>query len=553
MLDLVSAESRCILIKERRSPNIDPTVDQPNHGDPSPPIQPAEQPRIDDELADAIAGQDIEQLMAQVTEESHQPSPMEQGDREPQQLEHAIRRGRISAIREEDVFVEMRGIEGKNQGIVPLKQFDRPPRVGSIMDFVVERFDESEGLLILGREGAVRQATWQQLERGAIIEARVTASNKGGLELEMAGGIRAFMPASQIALHHIEDLDQFIGQRLQAHVQNIHHKTKKIILSRRKHLEKERADRRKKLWEQLEIGQVCEGVVSSITDFGAFVDLGGVDGLIHRTDLSYSHVPNPADIVSVNQQVKVKVLNIDADKQRIGLGLKQMEADPWEGLGNRIHVGDQITARVIRTADFGAFMELQPGVEGLLPASEMSWQRFINPSEVVRPGEELRVGVLSIDPSKKRLTLSLKQAKDDPWIGAERKFAVNSMVEAVVADTSDFGAFVELEPGIEGLVHISQLASHRIDRVEDVLKRGDRKQFRVIYIDESQRRIKLSLKNKEEDRTNVQQQVKSDHNSEQRSKQKIKQHSMAQNHKSGLKGGMGENGAIGLGLRDLKF
>lgn len=531
---------------------MDPTNHGNPLGNPLPSIQPGEQSQIDDEVVDILAGQDVEQLMAQVTEESHPLPPMKRGDRE-QQLEHAIRRGRISAIREEDVFVEMRGIEGKNQGIVPLKQFDRPPRIGSVMDFVVERFDESEGLLILGREGAVRQATWQQLERGAIIEARVTASNKGGLELEMVGGIRAFMPVSQIALHHIEDLDQFIGQRLQAQVQNIHHKTKKIILSRRKHLEKTRADRRKELWEQLEIGQVCDGIVSSLTDFGAFVDLGGVDGLIHRTDLSYSHVSNPADIVSVNQRVKVKVLNINADRQQIGLGLKQIEADPWDELENRINVGDQITARVIRTADFGAFMELQPGVEGLLPASEMSWQRFSKPSEIVKPGEELRVGVLSIDPSKKRLTLSLKQAKDDPWIGAERKFSVNSMVEAVVVSTSDFGAFVELEPGVEGLVHISQLASHRIDRVEEVIKRGDRKQFRVIHIDEAERRVKLSLKSKEEDRSDTKRQIKPDHDSAQKSNQTLKQHSKAQKRKPGLKGGMGENGAIGLGLRDLKL
>ncbi|MEE9212456.1 MAG: S1 RNA-binding domain-containing protein, partial [Phycisphaeraceae bacterium] len=467
-------------------------MDQASNSGSTPPETDAQ---LEREIAEALGGQNVEQLMEQAAQVDDSITHQAVADsHEPKRFEHEIRRGRICAIQGDDVFVQLAGIDGKHQGVVPLGQFERQPRVGSIMDFVVERFDESEGLLILSREGAVSRATWEQLQRGAVVEARVTATNKGGLELELVGGIRAFMPASQIDLHHVDDLDQFIGQKLRGQVQEIDYRSKKIILSRRRHLEHERAAARRKLWAQLEVGQERQGIVSSVVDYGAFVDLGGVDGLAHVSDLSYSRVCKTSDVVRVGQHVKVKVLKIDAERQRVSLGLKQVEPDPWAGIENRIKVGDQVSARVTRTADFGAFVEIEPGVEGLLPVSEISWKRIHKPCEVVKPGDVLRMGVLSIDPAKRRIALSLKQAQGDPWIGAERKYAVNSLVQATVTGTSDFGAFVELEPGVEGLVHISELAPSRVNRVEDVVKIGDRKQFRVLMVDEEQRRVKLSLK-----------------------------------------------------------
>ena len=440
------------------------------------------------EIDEALSGQSIEQLVDQ-----HPPTASEASGAAPQEFHVEMKRGRIAAIRGEDVFVELTG-ESKLQGVVPISQFDRPPRIGSIMDFVVDHVDESQGLMFLSREGAVSRATWEQLQRGAVTDARVVSINKGGLELEMIGGIRAFMPASQIDIHHVKDLESFVGQKLEGIVQEIDRKSKKVVLSRRQLLEQHKAQARDKIMADVEVGQIREGSVTGLVDFGAFVDLGGVDGLIHISDLSYSHVDKPTDLLKTGQQVKVKVLKIDTEKQRISLGLKQVEPDPWEGAESKYKAGGQISARVVRTTSFGAFVELEPGVEGLLPLSEMSWKRVHKAEDVVKIDEVLRLAVLSIEPAKHRFTLSLKQAQGDPWIGAERKYEKDSRVEGKVLGVTDFGAFVELETGVEGLVHISELADHRVDKVEDVLKVGDIKPFRVLEVSEDDRKIKLSLK-----------------------------------------------------------
>ncbi len=453
---------------------------------------------LDREVAEALGSQSVEQLM----EESALPAPSAdepaagEGHAPPKQqrFEPAIKRGRISAIRGDDVFVELAGIDGKNQGVVQLRQFERPPRLGSIMDFVVERFDQAEGLVILSREGAVTRATWEHLTRGVIVEARVVATNKGGLELELVGGIRAFMPASQIDLHHVDDLETCVGQKYHAVVQEVDRKSKKVIISRRQFLEQERAAKRVKMWEELEVGQVREGTVSSVVDYGAFVDLGGIDGLIHISDMSYRHVGKAAEVVQPGQKVSVKILKLDVEKERISLGLKQVAPDPWEGLTDRLRPGEAITGRVIRTADFGAFVEVEAGIEGLLPASELTWKRSVRPADVVKEGDVLRLVVLQIDPAKRRISLSLKQSQGDPWTGAERKYAAHSLMEGTILSTTDFGAFVELEPGVEGLVHISELSDKRINAVVDVVKVGEMHQFRVLEVDEDNRRIRLSIK-----------------------------------------------------------
>ncbi|MEM1109334.1 MAG: S1 RNA-binding domain-containing protein, partial [Planctomycetota bacterium] len=377
---------------------------------------------------------------------------------------------------------------------LPLVQFDRPPRMGSIMDFVVDKVNEKEGLVYLSREGAVSLATWDQLVRGSVVEARVTKSNKGGLELEMVGSIRAFMPASQIDVYHVDDLDQFVGQKLEAVVQEIDRKAKKVLLSRRTHLENQKAKNRDKVLKELEVGQEREGVVSSVVDFGCFVDIGGVDGLVHVTDLSHSHVKKPSDVVKAGDKVQVKVLKIETDKNRIALGMKQVQPDPWDGAADKYRPGEQISARVTRTANFGAFVEVEPGVEGLLPMSEISWKRIHKAEEVVKAGDVIQVAVLNIDAAKHRLTLSLKAAKGDPWVGASVKYAKDAMVTGTVTGTTDFGAFVELEQGIEGLVHISELDTKRVGQVTDIVKPGDTKEFRIKDIDEDKRKISLSLK-----------------------------------------------------------
>ena len=251
-------------------------------------------------------------------------------------------RGRISAIRGEDVFIDITGglsTEGaKLQGVLPLAQFERPPRMGSIMDFVVDKVNEKEGLIYLSREGAISLATWDQLTRGSVVEARCTKANKGGLELEMVGSIRAFMPASQIDLYHVDDLEQFVGQKLEAVVQEIDRKAKKVLLSRRTHLENLKVKNRDKVLKEIEVGQEREGTVSSVVDFGAFIDLGGVDGLVHVTDMSHAHVNKPSDVVKAGDKVQVKVLKIDTEKNRIALGMKQIQPDPWDGIGDKYQV-----------------------------------------------------------------------------------------------------------------------------------------------------------------------------------------------------------------------
>ncbi len=509
------------------------------------------------ELSEALNDESARQLLEQslsapapVAEESAPGAEAGSAEaQEEQSFELDVRRGRIVRIAGDDVFVELSGVSGKNQGLVPLPQFERPPRVGSIMDFVVERFDEAEGLYQLSREGAVGRTTWDHLYKGATVEARVVSTNKGGLELELVGSIRAFMPASQVDLHHTEDLTPFVGTKVHAQVIEIDRKGKRVLLSRRAQLVHEKQQASKKLWKELEIDQVRTGKVSRIVEYGAFIDLGGADGMVHISDMSYSHVKDVNEVLKVGQEVSVRILKLDAESGKIRLGLKQAAVDPWEGIEGRYAVGSTVPGCVLRLADFGAFVELEKGVEALLPVSELSWSRVHRPSEVLKEGDQIHLKVLSLDAQKRRMTLSLKQAAGDPWVGAEHKYAAQSVVEGKIVRTTEFGAFVELEAGVEGLVHISELAPRRVGSVEEVVKVGEVHKLRVLEVDEEQRRVKLSIKAvtapapppevkqpiavapaKAPGKPAAKRQLRSD-----------------------LKGGMGTSGALGMGLGDLRL
>jgi small subunit ribosomal protein S1 len=541
---------------------IDPNVNESTHSPAS-----TSPPQSEPAVADQGQEENLDQLMAeaeqanqQATDENAQPAEpapaagdaaeADQGQHDQGVIHHDMRRGRISAIRGEDVFVDLPGDTGKLQGVVPLTQFDRSPRIGAIMDFVVDHQDEHQGLIYLSREGAISRTTWEQLQRGASVEARVLSTNKGGLELEMVGGIRAFMPASQIDTHHVEELKSWIGEKVPGIVQEIDRKSKKVVLSRRQHLEQEAARKKQALMQELEAGQLRDGKVRSLTKFGAFIDIGGVDGLAHVSDLSYSHIDKPADVVQVGQEVKVKVLSIDQEKERISLGLKQVQPDPWESIETRYQVNSQVQGKVVRTANFGAFIELEPGVEGLLPLSEMSWRRVNKAEDVVKAGDTLWMKVISLDPANRKISLSLKQAQGDPWVGAEHKFAAGHWVEGTVRSLTDFGAFVELEAGVEGLVHISELAPHRVKQVSDVVQQGETKQVRVLEVSEEDRKIRLSLKTDEQ--TQQAEQQAQQHAAQRSSK---KQQGKAKQRKSAehLRGGM-DVGGVGLGgLRPEDF
>jgi len=410
---------------------------------------------------------------------------------------------------------------------------------------VVDHVEEDQGLIYLSREGAISRTTWDQLVKGTVVEARVTGTNKGGLELELVGNIRAFMPASQIDLHHVGELEPFVGQKLEAVVQEIDRKGRKVLLSRRTHLEQQRKRNRDKLLRELEVGQVREGTVSNVLDFGAFVDLGGVDGLVHVTDMSYGHVGKPADVVKTGQTVKVKVLKINAEKDRISLGMKQVEPSPWDAIDGAIKPGDTIEGTITRTAPFGAFVRVREGVEGLLPISEMAWKRIHKPEDVVQVGQTVRLAVLTVEPAKQRMSLSLKGATEDPWLGGERKYEADSWHEGTVVSITDFGAFVEFETGIEGLCHISELSEKRIGKVEEVLKVGDTKNFRVKEVDEEKRKLSVSLKKRsaEEKRGETVALSPTD-----RSRPSVKRKPPKH-----LKSGLGNTGAMGTGLGGLSL
>lgn len=403
-----------------------------------------------------------------------------------------MRKGRVVSIGKEDVFVDL---GGKSQGIASLIQFDEPPKVGDEIEFNVERYDPREGLLILTKKGATAQnVSWETLEVGQVVEGTVTGTNKGGLELEVKS-MRAFMPAGQVELFHVPDLTQFVGQRMTAEVTSFEREGRNIVLSRRNILEREREEQKTKLVAELAEGQVRRGTVRNVMEYGAFVDLGGVEGLLHVSEMSFRRVRNPNEIVKAGDVVDVKILKIDRETGKFSLSLKQARGvDPWAEAGNQYAPGTQVTGRVTKVESFGAFIEVEEGVEGLLPVSEMSYQRIRHPSDVLKEGDTLKLVVLSVDPVARRMSFSLKQAGPDPWTTVHDRYATDTVVPATVTRTVDFGAFVELEPGLEGLVHISELSDQRVRASSDVVKPGQQVRVRILEIDKDARRIALSLK-----------------------------------------------------------
>jgi small subunit ribosomal protein S1 len=318
------------------------------------------------------------------------------------------KKGKVFRIHGPDVFVELPG--GRTQGLLPMMQFpDGPPEIGSEVDVHIEGFDNANGLLILSRQGAAVHASWDTVAVGATVEARVTEVNKGGVTVDV-NGIRGFMPISQIDLYRVEDAAQFINQKLLCMVTEVDPTERNLVVSRRVLLEKEREENREKLWAELKEGQILEGIVRSVRDFGAFVDLGGVDGLIHVSELSWERVKDVASVVQPGQKVKVVVLKLDREQRKVGLGLKQLTASPWDAIDEKYHHGQVLTGKVTRLMDFGAFVELEPGVEGLIHISELAPQRVRRVNDVVQAGQEVQVMVLGVDPAQRRISLSLKAA-----------------------------------------------------------------------------------------------------------------------------------------------
>ena len=348
------------------------------------------------------------------------------------------RRGLIVSIHDGEALVEF---GPKMQGICPLDQFDAPPQTGTEAEFIIERFNRAESLYILRREGAVSRAEWESLEPGQIVDAHCTGVNKGGLELEVAGH-RAFMPAGQVDLHHIGDLDGFVGQKLTCEVIEVDRSRARIVLSRKAHLQIERARRREGTMANLDVGQTLDAVITTVQEYGAFADIGGVDGLIHVSDLAWERVRHPSQVVSPGDRVRVKVLKVDADQNppRISLGLKQTLEDPFSRQTGSLEPGSAVTGRVTRITNFGAFVEIEPGVEGLIHISELSRDRVHHVSSVVKPDQIVTAEVVSVDPAQRRIALSLKALASRQEEEAPDRAEDPSMARMMAKLNSRFGS-----------------------------------------------------------------------------------------------------------------
>jgi small subunit ribosomal protein S1 len=406
-----------------------------------------------------------------------------------------VQQGRIEAVRGDDVFINL---GGKRQGVLSRSQFAATESlaVGEPVEVIVDRHDRESDLLILTRIGQARSAEWSLLKPGDMVEGRIVGLNRGGLEVQLKG-VKAFMPASHVDVMHVKDISIFLNEFVRCEVLEIDRRHKSLTVSRRKVLEKERAARREEVLHQLEVGQIRKGVVGNLTEFGAFVDLGGVDGLIHISDLAYRQVKHPSEAVKTGDVVQVKILKIqdgEKGKPRISLGLKQALPDPWETVDERFSVDSTHRVRVLRLADFGAFVELADGIEGLIPVSEMSWGRVNKPGQVVEVGQLVDAKIIRLEKAKRRIALSMKQAQPDPWAEVLSSYAPETQVRGKVTRLTDFGAFVELTPGVEGMIHISELSDRRIRTCSEVVKVGQEVTARVLKVDPQARRIGLSLK-----------------------------------------------------------
>lgn len=443
------------------------------------------------EELDALLQKEVEQALGDT-------SLLDLEDSSPEQLRAAgeqLRTGKVASVHGEDILVEM---GGKSTGLLSVKQLgDEPiPAVGDSIEVLVTGYNEDEGLLVLSRKGAITAAAWDTIEVGQNVEGRITGHNKGGLELTI-DGIDAFMPISQIERTRVDsdDLPEYLTRKVRCRVTEIRRHERALIVSRREVLDDEAREARKETVAQLVEGKIVTGTVKTIMPYGAFVDIGGVDGLLHIGDMSFKRIEDPREVVREGQKLELKVLKVDRETEKISLGLKQTLADPWTDAENKWPVDTVVSGRITKLMDFGAFCELEEGVEGLIPISEMSYERRINhPKEVVSENDVVKVRVLKTEPERKRISLSIKRLQDDPWIGAQVRWPVNSVVDGTVKRITEFGAFLELVPGVEGLLHISELSDTRVHSVSEVLKEGDAVQAKVVSVEEERCRISLSIK-----------------------------------------------------------
>jgi len=436
-----------------------------------------------------MEGAEPEERMEDWFKEGSTTSEFEEGE---------VVRGRVVHVGTSEVLVD---VGYKSEGAIPIEEFHRHgalPKVGEEIEVYLEAKEDSEGLIVLSKDKADKIKVWdaitQAYEKAQPVEGRVVEVVKGGLAVDV--GVKAFLPGSQVDLRPVKNLASMVGQTIRAKVIKLNRRRGNVVLSRRSVLEEEREEKKKHTLEVLNEGMVLTGTVKNITDYGAFIDLGGIDGLLHVTDMSWGRVGHPSEIFQVGDQVEVVVLHFDRESGRVSLGYKQKSNDPWETVETRFAPGTKTQGRVVSLTNYGAFVELEPGVEGLVHVSEMSWTRRVrHPSKLVNVGDEVEVIVLDVNRAAKRISLGMKQVEPDPWTTIEERYKPGTRVSGKVRNLTDFGAFIELEPGVDGLLHISDMSwTRNVGHPSEVLKKGQDIETQILNIDRDNKRISLGLK-----------------------------------------------------------
>jgi small subunit ribosomal protein S1 len=416
--------------------------------------------------------------------------------------EGSIVKGRILEIRPREVLVD---IGYKSEGVIPLSEFDdiQDLRMGDEVEVLLERLENDEGMVVLSKEKAAYKQNWDKIVKvfqgDGLIKGKVKAVVKGGLTVNI--GVEAFLPGSQIDVIPPRDLQQFVGNTYDFKIVKINDDRKNVVLSRRELIEQERSEKRQKFLEGVAIGDRVKGSVKNLTDFGAFIDLDGMDGLLHITDMTWGRLGHPSELLKVGQEVEVVVLDINKEKARVSLGLKQTQHNPWDKIEERFPAGTKIKGKITNLVPYGAFVEIEEGVEGLIHVSELSWtKRIARPSDVLTLGQEIEAVVLGVNKDEQKISLGVRQLEPNPWDEIEHKYSIGKQVKGTVRNMTAYGAFVELEEGIDGMVHISDLSwTRKVNHPSEILKKGDVIDAVVIDIDKANQRISLGVKQLEND------------------------------------------------------
>ena len=420
----------------------------------------------------------------------------------PDFREGSIVKGRILEVRPREVLVD---IGYKSEGVISLSEFDDVENleVGDEVDVLLERLENDEGMVVLSKEKAAYRQNWNKIasvfQEDGLIKGKVKSVVKGGLMVNI--GVEAFLPASQIDIVPPKDLQQFVGNTYDFKIVKINDDRRNVVLSRRELIEQERSEKRQQFMDSVKVGDRVNGTVKNLTDFGAFIDLDGMDGLLHITDMTWGRLGHPSELVKVGQQLEVQVLDINKEKERVSLGLKQLQKNPWDQIEERFPAGQKVKGKITNLVPYGAFVELEEGVEGLIHVSELSWtKRIMRPSDILTVGQEVEAVVLGVNKEEQKISLGLRQLEANPWDEIEKKFTIGSRVKGTIRNMTAYGAFVELEEGIDGMIHVSDLSwTRKINHPSEMFKKADEVEAEVIDIDKTNQRISLGIKQLSDD------------------------------------------------------